>query len=160
MLQNPILLSPSTSHAAEDALLQSVIDLFEHLKFEDVMQLGDWYSEDCFFKDPFNEVHGLPATQKIFVHMFHELLEPRFVVLDAVARGDQCFLTWDFRFRLKSRPLQLQTIHGSSHLRWNAQGRVSYHRDYWDAAEQFYEKLPLLGAVLRWIKKRLAATAT
>ncbi|TDP72873.1 nuclear transport factor 2 family protein [Roseateles toxinivorans] len=158
MLQNPILQSPSTSHAADDSRLQSVIDLFEHLKFEDVMRLGDWYSEDCFFKDPFNEVQGLPATQQIFVHMFQELLEPRFVVLEAVARGDQCFLTWDFRFRLKSRPLQLQTIHGSSHLRWNALGRVSYHRDYWDAAEQFYEKLPLLGAVLRWIKRRLAAS--
>lgn len=156
MLQNPLLLSPSP----EDARLQAVIDLFEQLKFEDVERLGQWYSEDCFFKDPFNEVRGLAATQRIFVHMFHELLEPRFVVLDAVARGDQCFLTWDFRFRLKSRPQQLQTIHGSSHLRWNAQGRVGYHRDYWDAAEQVYEKLPLLGGLLRWIRKRLAAPAT
>nr|WP_316641624.1 nuclear transport factor 2 family protein [uncultured Roseateles sp.] len=158
MLQHPILLSPSPSHAPEDARLQAVIDLFEQLKFEDVERLGHWYSDDCFFKDPFNEVHNLAATQRIFAHMFRELLEPRFVVLDAVARGDQCFLTWNFLFRLKSRPLQLQTIHGSSHLRWNAQGRVSYHRDYWDAAEQFYEKLPLLGGLLRWIKKRLAAS--
>lgn len=153
MLRKPLLLSPSP----DDARMQALVDLFEQLKFEDVERLGDWYSEDCFFKDPFNEVHTLVATQRIFAHMFHELLEPRFVVIDAVARGDQCFLTWNFLFRLKSRPRQLQTIHGSSHLRWNPQGRVSYHRDYWDAAEQFYEKLPVLGGVLRWIKKRLAA---
>ena len=26
------------------------------------------------------------------------------------------------------------------------------HRDYWDAAEELYEKLPLLGALMRWLK--------
>ena len=36
-----------------------------------------------------------------------------------------------------------------------ADGRVAYHRDYWDAAEEVYEKIPLLGGLLRWIKRRL-----
>ena len=46
-------------------------------------------------------------------------------------------------------------IHGSSHLRFAHDGRVAYHRDYWDAAEELYETLPLLGSLLRWIKRRL-----
>jgi steroid delta-isomerase len=28
------------------------------------------------------------------------------------------------------------------------------HRDYWDAAEELYEKLPVLGSVMRWLKAR------
>ena len=31
------------------------------------------------------------------------------------------------------------------------------HRDYWDAAEELYEKLPLLGALMRWLKRRVNA---
>ena len=36
----------------------------------------------------------------------------------------------------------------------DAQGQVTLHRDYWDAAEELYEKLPVVGALMRWLKKR------
>jgi len=28
------------------------------------------------------------------------------------------------------------------------------HRDYWDAAEELYEKLPGIGAFMRFLKRR------
>lgn len=39
---------------------------------------------------------------------------------------------------------------GASLVRFAADGRVVYHRDYWDAAEELYEKLPVLGRLMRW----------
>jgi len=36
----------------------------------------------------------------------------------------------------------------------DAQGRVTLHRDYWDAAEELYEKLPWVGGLMRWLKRR------
>jgi hypothetical protein len=36
-------------------------------------------------------------------------------------------------------------IHGGSHIRFNARRPRAVHRDYWDAAEELYEKLPVLG---------------
>jgi hypothetical protein len=33
-------------------------------------------------------------------------------------------------------------------------GRITLHRDYWDAAEELYEKLPLIGGLMRWLKRR------
>lgn len=151
----PISAAPAV--VATDPRVQAVQRLFENLRPSDVDQLGRWYSDACYFKDPFNEVHDLKSTRRIFEHMFETLLEPRFVIHDAFAEGDQCFMSWDFHFRLPSRPGEAHRIHGSSHLRFAADGRVEYHRDYWDAAEQFYEKLPVLGAVLRWIKGKLKA---
>ena len=69
--------------------------------------------------------------------------------------GDEAFLTWDFKFRFKRFDTQRwQTVRGGSHLQFNAQGLVTLHRDYWDAAEELYEKLPLLGGVMRWLKAR------
>ena len=47
-----------------------------------------------------------------------------------------------------------QAIVGATRLRFDAQGRVAEHRDYWDAAQELYEKLPLIGSVLRAIRRR------
>ena len=52
---------------------------------------------------------------------------------------------------------EAQTVHGSSHLHLAADGRIAIHRDYWDAAEELYEKLPVLGALMRWLKRRANA---
>ena len=36
-------------------------------------------------------------------------------------------------------------------------GKVVYHRDYWDTAEELYAKLPLLGGLMRFLRRRLQA---
>jgi hypothetical protein len=65
-------------------------------------------------------------------------------------------LTWDMTFRIRRlRPLELRTIHGATHLKFDATGRVAYHRDYWDAAEELYAKLPLIGPLMRWLRRRM-----
>ncbi len=139
-----------------DARASAIVDLFENLKPADVGWLGRYYTEQAYFKDPFNEVHSLADIQAIFDHMFKSLEQPRFKVLDVIVQGEQCFLSWDFECRLRG---QMQRIHGASHLRFAADGRVAYHCDYWDAAQQVYEKVPLLGAVLRWLRRRLQVAA-
>jgi hypothetical protein len=45
-------------------------------------------------------------------------------------------------------------IRGGSHLKYATDGRIALHRDYWDAAEELYEKLPGLGSLMRWLKRR------
>ncbi|NWG76307.1 MAG: nuclear transport factor 2 family protein [Rubrivivax sp.] len=128
---------------------------FETLTPESVARIGEVYAEDAWFKDPFNEVRGTSAIARIFARMFAQLDAPRFVVRDTVASGAQAFLTWDFRFRLKRRRLDEQTIRGATHLRFAPDGRIIYHRDYWDVAEELYEKLPALGPLLRLLKRRV-----
>jgi hypothetical protein len=135
--------------------LDRLVPFFETLSPEGVARMGEFYAADAWFKDPFNEVQGLAQIERIFSHMFVALEQPRFVVTTRVLDGNQCFLTWDFEFRFKNRqPAPLQTIRGASHLKFNEAGRVVYHRDYWDAAEELYEKLPLLGSLMRWLKRR------
>ena len=48
-------------------------------------------------------------------------------------------------------------INGGSLLRISSDGLVNYHRDYWDAAEELYEKIPVLGWFLRRIKNMAKA---
>jgi steroid Delta-isomerase len=137
-----------------DPRAQRVIEVFERLQPDDVAQLGRLYTDDARFKDPFNTVQGMPAIQRIFAHMFEALDGPRFEIIDVLVQGDQCFLSWDFVFRMKRFRRDEQRIHGSSYLRFAPDGRIAVHRDYWDAAEELYEKLPVVGGLMRWLKSR------
>jgi ketosteroid isomerase-like protein len=143
------------AQAAQDAAVDALVQWFEHLTPASVQQLSRFYAVDARFKDPFNDVQGVPAVEAIFVHMFEALIAPRFVVTGRVAQGTQCFLTWEFRFCFRNfHHGQEQVILGASHLVFDGAGKVHLHRDYWDAAEELYEKLPLVGSLMRWLKRR------
>lgn len=137
-----------------DPAVQRIVAFFEGLSPADLPRMAAIYTDDAQFKDPFNQVAGVAAIQRIFEHMFVSLDGPRFVIRDAIVQGNQCFLSWDFIFRMRRFSREEQVVRGGSHLRLAADGRISEHRDYWDVAEELYEKLPVLGALMRWLKRR------
>ena len=135
--------------------VEKIVVFFETLAPQKLPRLSEFYTEDAYFKDPFNEVRGVDEVRRIFEHMYVALQDPHFVITARVVEGAQCFLSWDFRFRFKShQPNVAQTIRGTTHIKFAADGRIRFHRDYWDAAEELYEKLPLIGSLMRWLKKR------
>lgn len=139
-----------------DARVARLVGLYETLVPADLPGLRGVYADDARFKDPFNQVQGVAAIARIFSHMFGKLDSPRFQVIAIVADGDDVVLTWDFTFRTRGAGAATLCIHGASHVRFNARGQVAMHRDYWDAAEELYEKLPMLGTLMRWLKRRAA----
>ena len=143
-----------TAHRHHLPHVQAAIVYFEQLTPADVDQLHRFFHADARFKDPFNEVQGLARIQHIFRHMFAQVDCPRFVIHQVVAEGRQCFLTWDFCFERRSGPRETLTVRGATHWQFDGDGLITDHRDYWDAAEELYEKLPAIGSLIRWLKRR------
>jgi len=140
-----------------DERVARAVAVFEHLSRENLASLAGVYAANAYFRDPFNEVRGFPAIEEIFDDMFTRLADCRFEFVDAVCDEGGALLTWDMHFRFRSyRPDAPQVIHGASHLKFDHAGRIAYHRDYWDAADELYAKLPLIGPVMRYLKRRLA----
>jgi ketosteroid isomerase-like protein len=135
----------------------AIVHYFEHLAPADLDRMHTLYTEGARFKDPFNAVAGPEAIAEVFAHMFKSLEAPRFEVQEVVHQGSRLFLSWDFVFTMRRWRAGEQRIHGGSLLLLAADGRIDVHRDYWDAAEELYEKLPLLGGLMRWLKRRAAS---
>ncbi len=139
----------------DDARVARLAEWYQQLTPASLRDIGVLYADDARFKDPFNEVEGRAAIEHIFEHMFATLRSPRFAIIDAVCDAHACVLVWDFHFqRASGAPLR---IRGASHIEFAADGRVTRHRDYWDAAEELYAKLPVLGALMRWLQRRAGA---
>lgn len=134
--------------------LDEIVAYFETLDAASLGAMASYYSEDVQFKDPFNEVRGVAAVRGVFAHMFATLPQPRFRVTDRIVDSGGAVLLWEFNF---GRPGQLRSIRGASHLRFDGQGRIKWHRDYWDAAEELYAKQPLLGWLMRRLRRALRA---
>ncbi len=140
-----------------DARVLTLVQFYETLQPASVGRIRALYSAQAHFKDPFNDVRGHAAIERIFAHMFEQVASPRFEVDSAACEGDTAFLAWTMRFSTKGRPGREEQIRGCTALRFDAEGRVQWHRDYWDAAEELYEKVPLLGALMRALRRRLTA---
>ncbi len=137
-----------------DARVLRLKDFFETLSPASVGRLGDFYAADARFKDPFNEVAGVFTIRAIFEGMYRQVERPRFVVTRSLCEGDDAFLAWDFLFFFRGDDAHEHTIRGATHIQFAADGRVALHRDYWDAAEELYEKLPVVGGLMRWLKRQ------
>lgn len=132
--------------------LDELVLWYQTLSPASLARLPDFYTEDAYFKDPFQEFRSRRRLQRVYAHMFETLEAPRFEILNTLVDGDQALLVWNMHFRHGGKALR---IHGSTHMTFAPDGRVKYHRDYWDAAEELYEKLPVLGWLLRQVKKKL-----
>jgi steroid delta-isomerase len=146
------------SESAE-AHLARYCALFASLSPQDLPRLGEYFAADARFKDPFNDVRGVPAVQAVFAHMFAVTDRPRFEILEQAASGATGFVRWRFRFAPRRRPTAAREIEGVSRVLFGAEGRVVEHVDYWDPVEGLYDGVPLLGGALRAIRKRLGAGA-
>ena len=138
-------------------VLDDLIAWYQNLRPETLAEAARYYAADARFKDPFNEVRGIAAIERIFRHMFVQVDDPRFVVTARFTGEDGAMLLWEFHFRTRGIGAQALCVKGASHLRFDAAGRVTEHRDYWDAAGELYARLPLIGAPMRLLLRQGAA---
>ncbi|MCG7914011.1 MAG: nuclear transport factor 2 family protein [Candidatus Thiodiazotropha weberae] len=128
-------------------------DLFETLDKAKLEQFDQVFNHQVHFKDPFNDVTGIESVKRVFRHMFNVCDSCQFEVGDRCGSGYQGFMHWKFHYTMKGSS-KSRIIVGISQIRFNPLGEVIEHIDYWDSAEYIYEKLPLLGGLLSWIRKR------
>ena len=123
-------------------IVKNYINLFSNLKPQNIHEFDDLVSNDIIFKDPFNNVKGVNAFKTIFYHMFKNVKEPKFRIVDYSINKQRVFLKWKMTFiAFKS----LQIIEGMSELLLNDAGKVASHIDYWDALNGLYIKIPFIG---------------
>jgi ketosteroid isomerase-like protein len=114
--------------------------------------LADLYAEDVFFQDPLQIVRGLPAFLEMNRRLASKTREIEVELAEAARAGESIFLVWNMRVVPRVGPRV--SFEGVSHLRLR-DGRVVYHRDYWDLLGSVMESVPLAGPLYRAAVKRL-----
>ena len=132
---------------------KAYIRLFEEISQERLIGIEAFVSDDIHFKDPFNDLKGIKQFHKLLVKMLREVRNPQFNVTHKAWSNGILFLRWSFNGKVKF--FGNWHIEGMSEIRFDSEGLVSEHLDYWDASENFYSKIPFIGTVIRFIRGRL-----
>ena len=126
----------------------------ESLSPDGLKNLEKYVSKDVYFRDPLNDVKGVEAMRRVFLHMYDTVGSVKFIVHHAASDADTCLMSWRFSANLRGSPWNFE---GTSVVLFNAAGQVVAHTDYWDVAGSLYEKLPFIGGLLRWLRRMVAA---
>lgn len=146
-----------TQGMTDNHLAAAYIRFYEALSPALLTNIKDVCHDEILFRDPFNETVGVDAYKALLQDMFRSAPDITFKVLHYAYDGDVCFLRWDSQATVKVLGKDPWSVKGMSELRFADDGRVISHIDHWDAASQFYERLPVIGGLLRIIRRRVAA---
>ncbi|HMB16740.1 MAG TPA: nuclear transport factor 2 family protein [Pelovirga sp.] len=138
--------------------LERFLDTYQRLNRNNLDLLGAIYSEDVRFSDPAHSLNGLPALRDYFAELYANVDTITFDFAEPHVSGDQVFVQWRMRLRHPrlNRGGEVE-VPGISCLHFADDGRVDDHRDYFDLGVLLYEQLPLLGSLVRAVKRRFAA---
>lgn len=134
------------------------IAFWRGLSTESLDRLPEFMTPDVHFSDPFNDLRGLASVKAAFTKIYAMIEDVDITVHDrAFGTGSSehsvCYVRWTFAFAVRSG--KRLSIEGMSEIHLNADELVVEHIDHWDAAGQVYETLPLLGPLLRAIRRRI-----
>ncbi len=136
-------------------LLRNLRSVYINFDQKVINRLPEIYSSDIQFRDPFHAINGLDNLTIYFQGMMKDLNECRFEFHHSVETDIEAVLFWTMHYSHRSIAGGKQlSLKGNSHLKFD--DRVFFHRDYFDAGEMLYEHLPLVGGVIRHVKRRLA----
>ena len=135
--------------------LDGYIAFYEGLTPETLGILRNLCAEDVRFRDPFNDLRGIDAYIRVLEKMFEDVAAPQFRVSHKACDGNVCFLRWTFGYRPHADAPD-KILEGMSEVHFDDAGLVIAHIDHWDPAGQIYESLPVIGWLLRIIRRRVS----
>ncbi len=130
-------------------------DTYQRLTAQSLDSLHDLYSAEVVFEDPFHRVEGLAALRRYFEALYREVRSCTFAFEREWVDGDHVMLLWTMSLqhpRLNGG--LLIRVPGTTHLRFDE--KVVYHRDYFDGGAVLYEHVPLIGFLVRAVKRRMS----
>jgi limonene-1,2-epoxide hydrolase len=140
--------------AAEMKAIEKFYAFYEIFS-EDRIRRGvrDLYAADAYFRDGYKEVEGSDNIEAYFIATTKAIHECTFDIQDWSSHEGNYYFRWIMRLRLKRDKDDLIEQVGMSHVRFNPEGKIVFHQDYWDTSVVF-ERVPVMGSVIRWVKER------
>ncbi|WP_141734222.1 nuclear transport factor 2 family protein [Oligoflexus tunisiensis] len=130
-------------------------DFFQTVNDTNIAELvPQFYREDIQFRDPLVALQGREALIVYYQKLFAGVDAVQIVFGEHLETGDSHMIAWTLTLRAgrlnNGNPFHLD---GISHIKY-AGGLVYYHREYFDLSVVLFEKLPVIGGLMGWLKKQ------
>ena len=148
---------PDAGSDAEARMLEAVEDLFCNYTADNLLQKTTRvYAEKVYFRDAFKQLESAEAIRDYMVEGLAPLEACEFVFNNVVRSGGDFYIDWTMRLDFKKTPSGTwEESIGMTRMRFNSEGKVIFHQDYWDPTDIVYRRIPIARGLIAYVKKKL-----
>lgn len=134
--------------------LKNFLATYTQLNTKNLDLLNEVYDASIEFEDPLHMISGLDELRRYFDNLYSNLSECTFVITDVIHDNESAAIYWTMTYRHTilngGKPVEVE---GHSRLK-GKNGYVHYHRDYLDLGAMLYEHIPVIGSLVKQVKRR------
>ena len=135
--------------------LENYISYFQNLSVDTVDNLDELVVNDVRFVDHFQDVTGVEEMKYVLMKVFEDVPTPLFEINDyAIGQTNIGYIKWSFLFTGKKKEWRFR---GMSEVHFTQDGKIKLHIDHWDSISQLYQKIPGVGSIIQFLKKKVSA---
>jgi hypothetical protein len=142
---------------AETAMLERVVALFSDYSYENLSKnVTEVYAEKTYFRDAFKQFESAEAIRKYMLAGLEPLEDAEFVFNRFASNGGDYYLDWTMRLDFKKTPTGTwEESIGVTHMRFNSEGKIIFHQDYWDPTDIVYRRIPIAKQLIAFVKGKM-----
>ncbi|MDF1583191.1 MAG: nuclear transport factor 2 family protein [Methyloprofundus sp.] len=140
-----------------DARIHNFADLYNHLAHNDVRAVSvKTYAETLYFNDTLVTLDNREDLIAYLQQTQDEVEAMSLEVLNVLEKDQDIFVHWKMhtQFSILGKRSKVDSL-GISHLRFDNDGKITLHQDYWDSTNGFFQHIPIIGGLIQWVKNRL-----
>jgi len=114
------------------------------------------YAPQLYFNDTLHIFHTRDEVVAYMTRTGGSLDESRVDIEHVIRDGRDVYVRWtmEFKTRAAGRDIHSHSI-GMTHLRFDENGQVVLHQDFWDSGHALYAHLPFVGFAVRQAHNRM-----
>ena len=136
---------PAAATDAETAA-ERFVEVYADLRAPDLAKrIEGFYAPTFWFNDTLASITDRDDLVRYMQQTGDKVLAMDVQIMDAFSRGEDVFIRWGMQLEFKAgwRTARTDTV-GVTHLRFNDDGKVVLHQDFWDNAEGIFREVPLV----------------
>ena len=131
-------------------MISNFVKLISTFDSDSLKELPNIYSPTIEYEDPINKVQGLDHLHLVFEETLKIFSGIEIQVKETSSTDHTAFVRWLMAYRFRKKEY---SIDGVTHLEFDSSGLICKHKDYWDASFPLYGAFPMLGSLMRAIKR-------
>lgn len=155
-IKHPV--TPASGSAGESTAIENFKTFFSSFAADRIDKLlTKTYATDIYFNDTLKAIDGIDQLAHYLKESAAAVEDCRVEVIEVTrTENNDHYFRWKMLIRFKrfKKGQDTWTV-GMSHLRFNANGLVVYHQDYWNATDGLFRHIPILGNLINAVIKRL-----